>query len=191
MFLNYDSNNNAITDNAVNNNDYGIYIDSSDTNTVAENVVDNNSYGIYLFESRDSTIKENIVSNNTGYGIHLHSSKVTEAYHNNLINNSMNAFDNWPNSWDNGLEGNYWDDYNGTDLDGDGIGDSFYNISGGETQDNYPLMQPYFECSVRGDHYPCNGIVLEVELLDYINLWVSEEVTDFDLLAAIDNWAFS
>jgi hypothetical protein len=36
---------------------------------------------------------------------------------------------------------NYWSDYNGTDSDGDGIGDTPYVIND-ENQDNYPLMEP-------------------------------------------------
>jgi hypothetical protein len=43
------------------------------------------------------------------------------------------------NSWDNGVEGNYWCDYAGADADGDGIGDSA-QVLYENNQDNYPLM---------------------------------------------------
>jgi hypothetical protein len=45
--------------------------------------------------------------------------------------------------------GNYWDDYEGTDVDGDGIGDTPYStntpyrIDSEEENDVYPLMKPF------------------------------------------------
>jgi len=60
------------------------------------------------------------------------------------------------NFWDNGTIGNYWGDYDGTDSNGDGIGDSAYIINGFKWdtdvegfvsfvsgQDNYPLLAPF------------------------------------------------
>jgi hypothetical protein len=52
------------------------------------------------------------------------------------------------NFWDNGSVGNYWSDYNGSDLNMDGIGDAPYSIDNKAVeiviaQDNYPLMAPY------------------------------------------------
>ena len=45
-------------------------------------------------------------------------------------------------SWNNSTTGNYWSDYNGTDADGDGIGD-IPHVLDEKNQDNYPLMTPY------------------------------------------------
>jgi PGF-CTERM protein len=40
--------------------------------------------------------------------------------------------------------GNYWDDYEGTDAEGDGIGDTHYSIdSEKDESDDYPLMKPF------------------------------------------------
>jgi nitrous oxidase accessory protein NosD len=43
-------------------------------------------------------------------------------------------------AWDNGEIGNYWSNYNGTDSNHDGIGDSPYVIDP-LNMDNYPLIQ--------------------------------------------------
>jgi nitrous oxidase accessory protein NosD len=37
--------------------------------------------------------------------------------------------------------GNYWADYEGTDAEGDGIGDTHYSID--SVSDDYPLMKPF------------------------------------------------
>ena len=45
-----------------------------------------------------------------------------------------------PHTWDDGKKGNYWSDYNGTDINGDGIGDKPYIIDV-LNRDRYPFMQ--------------------------------------------------
>jgi hypothetical protein len=53
------------------------------------------------------------------------------------------------NFWDNGCEGNYWSNYNGTDLDGDGVGDAELPW---EEVDHYPLMNLYWNpCDINHD----------------------------------------
>jgi len=85
-------------------------------------------------------------------GIYFFSSYNNSVYGNSFINNTKQVFDNvWNNPWlhqllsvnfwDNSTIGNYWSSYNGTDNDGDGIGDTPYLINE-DNQDNYPLMEP-------------------------------------------------
>ena len=92
-------------------------------------------------------VSGNIISQNQ-IGIKLYgASRSNSIYHNNFIGNNQNAFDQTDsNIWYYDLEiqeGNYWDDYIGTDDDEDGIGDIPYNIPGGDNKDEYPLMKPH------------------------------------------------
>jgi hypothetical protein len=58
------------------------------------------------------------------------------------------------NTWFYNGEGNYWDDYDGEDLDKDGIGNTPYVITGKNT-DYYPLMGRYYTFAVhfKGEDY--------------------------------------
>jgi parallel beta-helix repeat protein len=125
MYLYSDSNENTIKDNFYENNTYALRIKGSEDNLVVNNIFQENQHGLYFCCGATNNI----------------------AYHNSFINNSMwNAYDYIVgNIWDNGYPdgGNYWDDYNGTDADEDGIGDTPYNLtSDGSKRDNYPLMRP-------------------------------------------------
>lgn len=107
-------------------------------------------------------------SNNTVYGNYMANNQFAIGLEEGAVSNTFcgNAFkadsckiavhEAYGNFWDNGTIGNYWGDYDGTDNDGDGIGDSPYAIIGFKwdigvegfvgfvyAQDNYPLMAPY------------------------------------------------
>jgi parallel beta-helix repeat protein len=130
-----------------NNNLDGIYLESNcNKNTIICNDISNNWYAIRLWESNDNLIIKNEFNDTQYWAVSLsQSSYNNQLYHNNFYNNINNAWDECTNSWDNGYPsgGNYWSNYTGEDNNHDGIGDIPYNLSGGISQDLYPLMHPF------------------------------------------------
>jgi len=132
------------------------------------NITDNQEYGIQFGRGcNNATIHDNNIERNN-IGINLENIRVygdstigsgNTVYRNNLVDNSQQVFvekkykqDNYLDvstlvngtdivMWNNGKEGNYWSDYNGTDANGNGIGDTPYVIDENNT-DHYPLMSP-------------------------------------------------
>jgi len=146
VHLSYSSNN-IFSGNDASNNSYGIYVWGSSNNVLSGNDVSNNGYGIYLSYSGDNVVSGNNVSENE-YGIHLWGSSNNTFFQNNLINyteplRSIASV----NSWDNGVEGNYWSDYHGTDTDWDGINNTPYHINE-NNRDNYPLMASFLSFNI-------------------------------------------
>jgi parallel beta-helix repeat protein len=157
----YDSRRTVISENTITaNKENGIKLwgyDSNDNN-VSGNHIENNQNGITLDTALNNTITGNTIASNSGWGIILSYNGFppfsnNTIYHNDFANNQQAVYtvdeflstlpDIEPpiDRWDNGLEGNYWNDYNGTDSNGDGIGDTPYIINE-NNQDNYPLMEP-------------------------------------------------
>jgi parallel beta-helix repeat protein len=134
------SDNNVIRSNYIIRASVGIFLNWGDNNTVIENKVMECHQGLRISSSNHNMARGNSFENNDG-GINLWEGAGNRVYHNNLINNPSRVEDTGDNLWDNGAEGNYWDDYNGTDVDGDGIGDTYLPWRG---VDHYPLMNPYW-----------------------------------------------
>ena len=135
-----------------------IYLNESNNNTIAGNFLANNRYGMFL-EASSCIITENTIQNNTNgisfIGANSVGTPNETVYHNNFIGNEehvspynrqlLDFSPPHPESyWDNGKEGNFWSNYNGTDTNGDGIGDTAYLASiYHNITDRYPLTHPF------------------------------------------------
>jgi parallel beta-helix repeat protein len=124
--------------------------------------------GIDFYQSSNNSLFLNNIFSNS-YGIRLLPSSRNAVYKNNFINNT-----NKPQcseegcAWDNGAEGNFWSDYQGQDLNQDGLGDVAYTINSNNS-DRYPLMG-----SIAGfDVGVWDEILYQVELVS------NATVTDF------------
>jgi parallel beta-helix repeat protein len=170
IWFDHDSNNNIITGNNVSYNLVGIVITSSNSNIITNNYVfsstycgiafsgassniltsniaKNNEYGIWLDYSTNVTAIGNMVTDNL-FGIHLDHSDNNVISHNNIINNThQTEIIDSASIWNYDLEGNYWSDYDGVDIDQDGIGDKPRIIDANNT-DNYPLMGMFSDFEV-------------------------------------------
>jgi parallel beta-helix repeat protein len=147
------------------NNVTGITISEGSGNVVCANRI-TNGLGLHIYGHNNECYANEVENNNVGVTVSGReaASSGNTIYHNNFINNEQQV-KKWGanpiNVWDNGSEGNYWSDYNGSDLNMDGIGDTPYLIKGKvlneslgrivevvSGQDNYPLMAPYDISSV-------------------------------------------
>ena len=161
----------------------------SNSNRIVGNIIEfNNHDGIVLGQSYDNIIKRNLVLNHSRYGIRV-SGEDNKIFHNNFINNTNQVYSyNSTNIWDNGYPsgGNYWSDYNGTDLysgpnqnetGSDGIGDISYAIDE-NNKDNYPLMGMFSDFKVNWE-----------EETYHINLISNSTVLNsrFEEVIALDN----
>lgn len=136
-------------------------------NVISKNRVDGNrgiNDGVWLWEGKNNTISGNSIwncENGLILGTTGSSAVANSIYLNNFVNNtkhviSLSGSNHTVNHFDNGVKGNYYDDYLGNDANWDGVGDSPYTIQ--ETrweeelksdvtvvffQDDYPLMSPF------------------------------------------------
>jgi hypothetical protein len=141
---------------------YGIWGGFSYSQMIGNNLTRIKGIALYYTGSNNLIADNNFQSNYEGF-LFTGSPELSfnsTIYCNNFNRNSENVvipfIRNPPsNFWDNGTVGNYWSDYNGTDANGDGIGDSPYiietvyydydlgkNVTVQEGEDNFPLMAP-------------------------------------------------
>jgi parallel beta-helix repeat protein len=125
-------------------NNEGVFLVYTTNSTVTNSTMIDNWSGIFFHGSSHNTVYGNNITDND-FGIGLYDSNDNVFYHNNFIDNPTqlsSIFSTNINIFDDGYPsgGNYWSNYNGTDNNGDGIGDTPYIIDE-NNQDNYPLIE--------------------------------------------------
>jgi parallel beta-helix repeat protein len=119
-------------------------------NLITKNNFTSNTYGVAIGDSYGSGPgTPNEISGNTFYHNYFNNKNQV-----NMPYRSSTQPQTAKNAWDNGEEGNYWSDYNGTDANHDGIGDTPYAIKARTSsrtgpaiivvaEDRFPLMQRF------------------------------------------------
>ena len=173
----------------------GIYLYQSSINVIEENNVSNNYYnGLTLNRCYNNTIIKNLLKNNTEKGIEIRDNLTPGyniIYYNTFLENGLNAEDNGTNNmWDNGIIGNYWDDYGGVDANDDSIGDTPYQIQGeAGSVDNLPIWDDGLDMpivtiyapisqSVYGNTAPTFNLSIEGQNIDQIWYTLDEGITN-------------
>lgn len=145
-----------ILDNIFDNNEHGIMFSSNSGTTITQNTFTNNKVALYFSGSSGNTIYLNNFLKNEHQvvdgGVSGSSTQTTKANLDSMSSvqllvahvDSVNFMPPPPpssNKYDNGAKGNFWISYNGSDKNGDGIGDTAYYLYQ-NNQDNFPLMTP-------------------------------------------------
>lgn len=99
----FDVHRSEISGNRVVGNRVGLYIEQSTENTLADNEVVRNFIGLQMIQSNDNRLQHSLFAAN--------------------VNQAQST-----DSKNNDLEGNYWDDFESLDTDGDGLSDLSYEI---------------------------------------------------------------
>jgi nitrous oxidase accessory protein len=152
------SNNNLLKNNYIDSCTEGIQLrEGSSNNMVIENTITNcqdvavrllgSGIGTRWYGPDGNTIMRNNISNSR-CGTTVYGSNKNIISNNNYVNNTFQFSANewyfltWGGNVSvNIIDSNYWSDYNGTDNNGDSIGDTPYVIDE-NNQDNHPLMNP-------------------------------------------------
>lgn len=122
------------------NSNQGVWLTSgSDWNTIAFTTFYDNAVGVQIDSCKNNSVY-NCTFELNDYGVNITGSSYdNHVYYNEFIENDVQADDGFATIWDDGVSrGNFWSDYLGEDLDGDGIGDTLLNHLG---FDQFPIVR--------------------------------------------------
>jgi nitrous oxidase accessory protein len=129
---------------------FGILFQDSEALVAEHNIISDNAVGLFLEAVRASVFRGNLVANNDTAVEIFASSDRNEFTRNNFITNltPIRVIGRATTTrWSAGGQGNYWSDYDGYDLDGNGIGDAPFHIRNlyERMESNFPRLRLYFD----------------------------------------------
>jgi nitrous oxidase accessory protein len=127
---------------------YGILFQENDDCIFEDNIISDNAVGIFMEAMRRGKVRRNLISANDVAIQAFGSASDNQFEYNNFVENlspivEVGAPAN--TRWNGDSAGNYWSDYEGYDLDGDGIGDAPYKIANlfAHLEGSYPRLRVY------------------------------------------------
>ena len=143
--------NNTVTRNAVSNNIVGLLISGSNA-TLTRNYISHNLRGVFMGFNTGVTPNDILVFQNV-----FEKNKIQLSGCQCKTYNTSEP----PHNWDDGKQGNYWSDYNGTDANHDGIGDTQYSVDI-LNRDRFPLMESSIMPPTPTTKIPIETIILGI-----------------------------
>ncbi len=146
ILLGSQGNNNYVLYNTIVGGDYGLSITGS-YNEIAQNLLAQTARGVLFPETfgkqkaRGNAFHDNLFADN-GNHIYLNlDSEGTRLYRNVFLGETtLLISDHGRNIWSVSGEGNFWEDYEGSDEDGDGIGDVPVRVLPAGAEDTAPFI---------------------------------------------------
>ncbi len=127
---------------------FGILFQDCDENVAEENFIIDNATGVFAEALRKSVFQRNVIAEND-LALQIFSSCAQNLFvENNFVENlsPLQLIGKRSDTrWQAGGRGNYWSDYRGYDLDGDGVGDVPHKVQNvfEYLEGNYPRLRLY------------------------------------------------
>lgn len=152
IYLYENCNNNQITNCNISHNTWGLFFrDLSNDNVISQCHITHNDIGVRLWDAKKNLFYLNTFQDNTNHTESLISDNLW--YTREKINYTLKGATHY------GYVGNLWDDYQGSDKDGDGLGDHHYEIDD-DDDDNFPIMPPKTKDGIPGFEFSVLVVVL-------------------------------
>jgi nitrous oxidase accessory protein len=129
---------------------FGILFQDCEKCLAEENLIADNAVGIFMEALRDSLFHNNVIAEND-VALQMFSSAEANTFSGNKFISNLSPLyligKKTVTRWTQGGIGNFWDDYEGYDLDGDGIGDRPHKVQNvfEYLEGNYPRLRLYLQ----------------------------------------------
>ncbi|MHA1380769.1 MAG: NosD domain-containing protein [Candidatus Helarchaeota archaeon] len=196
IYLYRSYNNSLILNNILNNTDKGIWLYGVKQNNISKNLIEFNDIGLHLEqETNENIVSKNIFIYNYNFSILIEPNVLipdrNSIFYNDFINNNEGGIqaldDGTNNKWNLSIGGNYWSDYLGFDIDGDGFGDVNYNLAGSASSNDYmPLIIPNFNTMPKIDDLE-NSFIFQGERHKILTWYPKDREMNYDSFWVIHN----